>query len=177
MPPSYWNTLQLLGQLPWDPKPCPSESLHVFHLQDQVLLLLGQNNFWIWYCESLLSFHSIKLRSMAYQVHQFLHRDPWVPYSSWNCPWASHGCQLPRLLDEDGRFQEMWLSICAFSMILEYLNPHSTTWCLVIQLDLLNLALFAVWKSRHFRNAPKWSWWYCQIAWRWSIVNWPETFW
>ena len=92
------------------------------------------NNFWIWYRESLLSFHSIKLSSMAYQVHQFLHRDPWVPYSSWNCPWASHGCQLPRLLDEDGRFQEMWLSICAFSTILEYLNPHSisTTWCLVI---------------------------------------------
>ena len=77
----------------------------------------------IWYCELLHRFHSIKLRSMTYQVHQFLHRDPRVPYSSWNCPWASHGCQLPWLLDEDDRFQVMRLSICAFSMVLEYLNP------------------------------------------------------
>ena len=52
---------------------------------------------------------------MAYQVHQFLHRDPWVPYSSWNCPWASHGCQLPWLLDEDDRFQEMWQYLCFFN--------------------------------------------------------------
>ena len=82
----------------------------------------------IWYCELLHRFHSIKLSPIAYQVHQFLHRDPRVPYSSWNCPWASHGCQLPWLLDEDDRFQEMRLSICAFSVVLEYFNPHSTAW-------------------------------------------------
>ena len=118
------------GELPRNPKPCSPESVHVLHIQDQVRVLKVSYyyvpQFWHW----------------SNQVHQLLHWDPWVPNSSWDCPRASHGCQLSWLLNDSRTIWKggywLWVSICTFlKWRLQFGPLHMSVWrmwCFVLVL-------------------------------------------